>query len=287
MMKRASDILHSASTDAPSLSSVAWIRQKFTSLMHRDKYESLSSSSASSNNTDEPSEIIDTTETPDSLLKNTGDEFDGLTDQLQASHDASSQASFDSEKLTRDQRNALVYHISKSFSEIINEYNPQPLDENPYKNPCYFSITVPTISLYTYIRRMAKYWPKYMTDTHVANTLIVMVIYVDRFIKLNGDIHMNNAHRIILTSFHFASIMLDDGWNGANVKSIAAMANIGGISVRELKNLEINFLSDMNYDLHVTKEQFDHYKNKYKNAIESQAQDILSSSSCSVGLRRG
>ena len=96
------------------------------------------------------------------------------------------------------------------------------------------------------------------------SSLILSVIYIDRFCELNGYIlSLKNIHRILLTAC-LLSIKFNEDIN-VNTKYYASVA---GIPVQDLNNLEFYFIVKLQFSLFV---DFDNYKIyfeyfcKYKN----------------------
>lgn len=123
---------------------------------------------------------------------------------------------------------------------------------------CFSAYSVPNISLYEYLFRIQKY-------TFIEkNTLILSVIYIDRFCKF-GKITLTyyNIHRIL-----FAAILIAIKYNEDEFYDNKYYAEIAGIKPPELKNIEYNFCSICNFNLYVSDDIFMNYS-QYFNNIEN------------------
>jgi hypothetical protein len=87
--------------------------------------------------------------------------------------------------------------------------------------------------------------------------LALSLIYVDRMLtRSNIKLTERNVHRFCLTSAMIASKFLqDDYYNNAH------WAKIGGVTVVELNNLELAFLTLLTFDLFVDDVEYANYRN--------------------------
>lgn len=99
---------------------------------------------------------------------------------------------------------------------------------------------------------------------------VTMLIYVDRLQTLCPELLLSdmNCHRIIITALVAAIKYLDD-----EVFSNTHYARVGGVTPQEMNDLEINFLNAVNWDLHVSPEDYA----VYEDALISSAAAALAS----------
>ena len=110
--------------------------------------------------------------------------------------------------------------------------------------------SIPTISLKDYLERIKIY------SQVENNTLITSLIYVDRLCqKTNLILTPYNIHRII-----FTAILLSLKYNEDLIYDFSYYSKIAGVSVKELKKLESEFINLIDFSLYVEKEQFEKYK---------------------------
>ena len=106
---------------------------------------------------------------------------------------------------------------------------------------------IPKISLARYIERIMHYCPTSKT------AWIVSFIYLKRVLERCGNdfIHNGSVHRLILTSMVLGSKFCDE-----DVKQNNFYARVGGLSVEELNNLEMELLSRLEFRLYVEKTEY-------------------------------
>jgi len=112
------------------------------------------------------------------------------------------------------------------------------------------SKTIPTITLKDYLERIQSY-------TQIENnTLIISLIYIDKLLQnTNLILTPYNIHRIL-----FTSIILALKYNEDLIYDFSLYSKIAGVGVKELKNLEIEFIHLINFSLFVNTEVFEKYK---------------------------
>ena len=142
----------------------------------------------------------------------------------------------------------------KNYKEIIIKQN----------NMCFSSNSIPKITLYEYLVRIQKY------TLIEKNTLILSVIYIDRFCQL-GKITLTyyNIHRIL-----FASILIAIKYNEDEFYDNKYYAEIAGIKANELKVIEYNFFCICNFNLYVPDKLFINYS-KYLDKLESNSDNFF------------
>ena len=112
------------------------------------------------------------------------------------------------------------------------------------------SYNKPSLSVYDYLVRIATY------SEAEDNTLILSLIYIDRFSELSSTILTPyNIHRIVFIAILTALKYNEDVCYGFNF-----YATIAGVSVKELRKLEREFIDLIKFKLYVKKEDYDNYK---------------------------
>ena len=114
---------------------------------------------------------------------------------------------------------------------------------------------VPKISMEEYLIRIQNY-------TNIEkNTLIVGLIYIDRFCKISGlTLTYYNIHRIL-----FISILISIKYNEDKFYDNKYYSEIAGIKLKELNTLEYNYIHMIHFLLYVKKKK----KKKYKLYLEN------------------
>ena len=105
------------------------------------------------------------------------------------------------------------------------------------------------------------------------SSLILSIIYIDRFCELNGYIlSLNNIHRILLAAC-LLSIKFNEDIN-INTKYYA---NIAGVSVADLNNLEHYFYIKLNFSLYIDYDFYQKYFEYFCKNINSDNKKYINS----------
>lgn len=140
--------------------------------------------------------------------------------------------------ISEDIKMHIIKSISKNLKEIISE-NIQNNQRKYIKNDIFYYRHIPTITIEDYIKRIYK-----CTKMNISS-LINSIIYIDTFCEMNKYVlSMHNIHRILLTSC-LLSIKFNEDIN-VNTKYYAEVA---GIPVQDLNNLEFYFIVKIRFSL--------------------------------------
>jgi hypothetical protein len=121
---------------------------------------------------------------------------------------------------------------------------------------------IPDINLYDYIERLAKY-------SKVSDEVFILVlIYIDRICGLH-KINLNyfNIYKLIIASFITSIKYLDDTYY-----SMKFYSKLGGVTKKELINLEYEFLKLLDFKLFVGDDIYGKYKSNLNN-LEDEYED--------------
>jgi hypothetical protein len=152
--------------------------------------------------------------------------------------------------ISEDKKKYIIKSVINNLKEIIKE-NIQN-NQMPYviKDKFYYS-HIPEISIDDYINRIFK-----STKMNISS-LILSIIYIDRFCEINRYVLcMNNIHRLLLTAC-LLSIKFNEDIN----ISPKYYAEVAGIPVYDLNNLEIYLCVKLKFSLFVS---CDIYQNYYE-----------------------
>ncbi|KAE8688496.1 Cyclin-U3-1 [Hibiscus syriacus] len=107
----------------------------------------------------------------------------------------------------------------------------------------------PSLNIRQYVERIFKY-------CKCSNScFVVAVIYIDRFLqRIDAYLTSLNVHRLLITSVLVAAKFMDD-----QCYNNAYYAKVGGVSREELNRLEMKFLFNLDFRLHVKTDVFDKY----------------------------
>lgn len=126
--------------------------------------------------------------------------------------------------------------ISNMLSELIETNDSLAMKSGQLTR--FHSRTAPGISVSDYLQRLAKH------ATLTPPLLLSMVSYIDRLCELYPDFTINTltVHRFLITSATVAGKGLSDSfWNNS------FYARVGGVKVAELKLLELEFLTRVDW----------------------------------------
>ena len=178
------------------------------------------------------------------------------TDEASSTNDysTSGRSSFNSND------NSLIEKINSVLESLIAENkNLENYKENmkQQKKSIFYLADVPEISVLDYLYRIQNY-----SDAE-DNTFILGLIYIDKICETASIVlSENNIHRIL-----FMSILSAIKYNEDLYYDNKYYAKIAGISTKELKKMELEYLKLIKFELYVNKSKFDKYKN-YINEIK-------------------
>ena len=155
------------------------------------------------------------------------------------------------------------FELIKSISQILEtiiEGNKNLINHSDIikkqSKMIFSSKIIPKISIEQYLMRIQTY------SNMEKNTLIVSLIYIDKFCKISGiSLNYHNIHRIL-----FTSILISIKYNEDRFYENKYYADIAGVSLKELNSLEYNFVYLMNFLLYVNDETFKKYKSYLDNS---------------------
>ena len=151
-----------------------------------------------------------------------------------------------------DLKRHIIEAISLNLIDIIKE-NFQ--NGNIIKKDKFYLSHLPIKSLNDYIKRLVD-----NTDMNIS-TLINAIIYIDNFCeKYNYSLCMNNVYLILLSS-----CLISIKFNEDVSIDLKNYANIVGVSLDNLINLEFAFHSNLCFDLFVTEDLYQTYYDYFSN----------------------
>ena len=142
----------------------------------------------------------------------------------------------------------IIKSIAQNLKDIIRE-NRNNNQMKFVKHDIFYISRLPSISVEDYIIRIVK-----STKMNIS-TLIISIIYIDKFCEMNGYIlSLKNIHRILLTACLLSIKFNEDG--NVNTKYYA---NVAGIPVQDLNNLEFYLIVKLEFSLFVDYETYQKY----------------------------
>ena len=170
-------------------------------------------------------------------------------------------SSFESEKSTfyeTDNEQSFIHdNLIPQIARVINKRINKNEEKDEYinyvmdqSNLCFHSNYLPNISFEDYIYRIKKY--SKIDDA----ILICALIYIDKLIIKGLFISQYNIYRLFISCIYVACKLFED-----KKYKINFLSKIGGISINELKNLEYEFCSLINFELYIDEKCYYHYQN--------------------------
>ena len=170
-------------------------------------------------------------------------------------------SSFDSEISTEDTNTQIVIeksdNILNNMSKILNQLISKNKNSLNYKkiirnqrNNIFSAKEPPQISILDYLNRI-KYYSQIEN-----NTLICSLLYIDKLCTSNEIVLTElNIHRIL-----FTAILLSTKYNEDLIYKMDYYSKIAGVSLKELKKLESEFVSKINFELYINEKDFEKYR---------------------------
>ena len=136
--------------------------------------------------------------------------------------------------------NAVIHYINTELNKLICIVGVS--EDFIDFNTNFSAGRVPAIPLYDFVKRIVNYSPCSL------EAIFVFLVIIKRLKLYNGPLFINQytIHRIVIVGILIATKYQDDIFYNNKF-----YARIGGVSVREINKLEIEFLSRVRFDLYV------------------------------------
>ena len=152
--------------------------------------------------------------------------------------------------------NDIIEESDRNLIESISQLIEEKIQKNrkkkiKIKKDCFFSNTLPKISINEYLIRIVKY-----TKINIS-TLILSIASITSLMRKNKNaICYNNIYKLIITSCLLNSKFYEDSTHSSNF-----FAKVGGISIKELNYLEMEFYIKCNFSLFQSEENYNTFLN--------------------------
>ena len=144
-------------------------------------------------------------------------------------------------------KNHIISAIALNLKDLIEENKKN--NNFFWKDNIFYLEQIPPISLEDYIRHLVKY-----TDMNIS-TLILSIIYIDQFCeKYRYILSLNNIYRLLLIS-----VFISQKFNEDVMVDAKTYANIAGVSLDDLKMLELQMCTALNFEFFVKREYYQQY----------------------------
>ena len=167
------------------------------------------------------------------------------------------------EDLDIDKTNLIINNILNVLTLLIKDSDE--LEKNLMENMSFSqfqfynifnSNKTPKISLKNYLLRILKH-----SEIEI-NTLIGSVIYLDYICNKNYIISKYNIHKLL-----FISILISAKYNEDVIYDNKTFSEISGMALNEVNQMENIFFKAMDYNLFISEEHFNTYKDILENNI--------------------
>ena len=167
------------------------------------------------------------------------------------------------EDLIIDKNNLIINNILNVLTLLIKDSDE--LEKNQSESMTFSQFNfynvfnsdlVPKISLKNYLIRILKY-----SEIEI-NTLIGSVIYLDYICNKNYIISKYNIHKLL-----FISILISAKFNEDIIYDNNTFSEISGLPINEVNRMENAFFKAMDYNLFISEEHFNTYKDILENNI--------------------
>jgi hypothetical protein len=159
--------------------------------------------------------------------------------------------------ISKDLQKRIIKSIAQNLKGIIKENIQNNQMKFVIKSDIFYLNHFPPISIEDYINRIYK-----GTKMNIS-TLILSIIYIDRFCETNGYIlSLNNVHRILL-----AACLLSLKFNEDVNIDAQYYANIAGVPINDLNNLECYLYVKLKFSLFVEHDFYQKYFEYFSKSI--------------------
>ena len=159
--------------------------------------------------------------------------------------------------ISKDLQKRIIKSIAQNLKGIIKENIQNNQMKFVNKSDIFYLNHFPPISIEDYINRIYK-----GTKMNIS-TLILSIIYIDRFCETNGYIlSLNNVHRILL-----AACLLSLKFNEDVNIDAQYYANIAGVPINDLNNLECYLYVKLKFSLFVEHDFYQKYFEYFSKSI--------------------
>ena len=179
------------------------------------------------------------------------------------SSDYSSKISIKTKNISEDNKLLSISNIIAELLKDICDSGKTNSDSNVLLIKPFISKKIPGITIKDYMNRLLKYSKAFN------GIFIIILIYLDTICtKHTINLNYNNIHKFILAAFIAAIKFHEDEYY-----SISYYAKLGGITQKELINLEYEFLSLIDFKLYINQELYDKYYDNLSNLNSLEEED--------------
>jgi hypothetical protein len=151
----------------------------------------------------------------------------------------------------------IISSLSKLINVIIkkNLKKKKNILSKKIKKDKFFSLYIPTISIYDYIYRIIKF-----TQINISTLIISFVQLNNYLIKTKNYLCINNFFNLYITSCLINAKFYED-----KCFPLSIFAKVGGITIEELEIFEFEFYHRLNFSLYMREDLYNSYYNFFLN----------------------
>mmetsp|Transcript_17709 Transcript_17709/g.41654 ORF Transcript_17709/g.41654 Transcript_17709/m.41654 type:complete len:224 (-) Transcript_17709:84-755(-) len=151
-------------------------------------------------------------------------------------------------KTVGERERLLIPMLAHVLEALVLRNDKLGLDKNV---TAFHALKTPAVTINDYVERIRKY------SACSPCCFVVGLVFMDRYLQRNPAFVLSSlsVHRLLLTCVLLAAKFLDDFYYNN-----AFWAKVGGVPVLELNALELELLFKLNFDLHVTTEEYLRYR---------------------------
>ena len=154
--------------------------------------------------------------------------------------------------------NIVIDIVSEILDEIVKENENTEINDNDEDHLTliqdFFCKKQPQISINKYLKRFMKY------SKPEPSTIIITLIYIDKICESsNLQLTILNIHTLLL-----ACMVVALKYNEDDYYSNEYYAKVGGISLKELNQLEYNILILLDFNVFIDDALYENYENQIK-----------------------
>lgn len=168
--------------------------------------------------------------------------------------------SMEKERQTQRKKSVIIHSIAINLTDLITE-NLRNIKSHYIKKDIFYVTNLPMISIIDYLNRILKY-----SEINISS-IVLAVIYIDKMCEQQRYVlSQHNIHRLILSA-----CLISAKFNEDKVFNNSYFAKIGGVSVKEVNQLEYEFYVLLDFKLIVDKGYYDkylHYFSRYSKTNE-------------------
>ena len=142
----------------------------------------------------------------------------------------------------------IISSLSKLINVIIkkNLKKKKNILSKKIKKDKFFSLYIPTISIYDYIYRIIKF-----TQINISTLIISFVQLNNYLIKTKNYLCINNFFNLYITSCLINAKFYED-----NYCPLSFFAKVGGVSIEELESFEFEFCNKLNFSFYISEDLY-------------------------------